>query len=134
MLLIASVLLVSCKGSSSSSYERFPLPHIGVWTGVDASNVRGTVSFKENGTGTIKFAENVYDFNYFFDYSRKPVWLDLIYTREGKPFRAKLVVKFMDENRLKWFTFFTETRPNGFPEKDSSGVMVLTRVSPLTKT
>ena len=131
--LTLSLLLYSCKDSPKGSHDRPLPPHIGVWAGVDPSNVKGTVTFKEDGTGSMEFADNIYEFNYVFDYSRKPVWLDLIYSREGKPFRAKLVVKFENENRFQWFTFFTETRPDAFPEKDSEGVMVLTKVDPFAK-
>jgi len=126
-------LLLSCKGPSSSS-ERYFLPHIGAWTGVDAANSKAAVVFGVDGTGTMEFGGDLYSFQYVFDYSRKPVWLDFIYTREGKPFRAKLIVQFIDNNKLKWFTFFSEERPAEFPKEGAAGVMVLTRVNPLTKT
>ena len=134
-LFIVPVLLIfflaSCHGPEARN--RYLLPHVGTWVGVDSTGNKGVVSFRENGTGTMELQNDAYEFTYVFDYSRQPMWLDLIYAREGKPFRAKLVVKFMDENRFQWFTFFSDKRPAAFPEKNSGNVMVLTRLSPVTR-
>ncbi len=128
VLVGASLLLFSCKGKDANT--RVPMAHVGVWSGVDGANMKGVIAFRENGTGTMEFDKNAYDFEYCFDYSKRPVWLDLIYTREGKPFRARLIVKFPDENQLHWYTFFSEERPDKFPEGDAGKVMKLTRMKP----
>jgi hypothetical protein len=134
-LLIAAVMLMasslSCDGPRAN--DRYLLPHVGTWVRVDNTGGRGIVVFKENGMGTIEFENNVYEFDYVFDYTRKPVWLDLLYSREGKPFRAKLIVKFLDENRLEWYTFFDEKRPSEFPDGNADNVATLTRLTPLTR-
>jgi hypothetical protein len=129
--LVVSLFLASCKGKDSS--VRVPLVHVGVWSGLDGANMKGVITFRENGTGTMEFDKNAYDFEYFFDYSKRPVWLDLIYSREGKPFRARLIVKFPDDNQLHWYTFFSEERPEKFPEGNEGNVMKLTRVNPPVK-
>lgn len=132
IVLIASLAISSCKGSDS--YSRFPMLHVGTWTGVDSTNTKGVVTFKEDGTGTMEYSGNTYEFRYFFDYGKKPIWLDMLYMREGRPFRARLIVKFADENHIKWYTFFSEVRPASFPEVGTGNVMSLTRVNSLVKT
>ena len=126
-----SLFLFSCQGKGSRS--RIPLVHVGTWSGVDSQNMKGVVTFRENGTGTMEFGNHAYDFQYCFDYSKRPVWLDLLYSREGKPFQARLIVQYVDENHLQWYTFFSEKRPEGFPKGNEGGVMKLTRVNPLHK-
>jgi hypothetical protein len=127
MALVAILFLSSCEGPGGKA--RYLLPHVGTWEGVDSTGTKGIVTFREDGTGTMAFHNNTYGFEYVFDYGKKPLWLDLVYSREGKPFRARLIVKFLDDNRLKWFTRFNETRPTGFPEKDGRNVMILTRLN-----
>ena len=129
LLVLVGALLTfcSCKGKESNS--RVPMVHVGTWSGVDGANTKGVVTFRENGTGTLEFDNSAFDFQYAFDYSKRPVWLDMIYSREGKPFRARLIAKFPDEDHLHWYTFFTEERPAGFPEGNDENVMKLARVS-----
>jgi hypothetical protein len=123
-----SLVFFSCKGKDANS--RVPMGHVGVWSGVDGANMKGVVTFRENGTGTMEFDQNTFKFEYSFDYSKRPVWLDLIYSREGKPFRARLIVKFPAEDQLHWYTFFSEERPDKFPEGNAENVMKLTRMKP----
>ncbi|MFH1349518.1 MAG: hypothetical protein ABII26_01150 [Pseudomonadota bacterium] len=132
ILIIIPFLLISC--SNSERAQNVSQPHIGKWSGVDSNGTKATISFKEDGTGTIEFNNDLYQFTYVFDYSKKPTWLDLIYSREGKPFRAKLIVKFLDGNRLKWRTFFNAQRPDDFPPDDKKYTMVLTRDKPIRET
>ena len=125
VVMLIPILLISC--SNSDHVQEFLQPHIGKWFGVDSTGTKATIIFKEDGTGSIEFNNDLYGFNYVIDYSKKPVWLDLIYTREGKPFRAKLIVKFLDNKRLKWRTFFNDKRPEDFPPEDTRHTMVLTK-------
>jgi len=131
-LFLASILLISC--SNSEHIQQFSPPHIGEWAGVDSGGIKAVIVFKENGIGMISFNSQVSDFKYVVDYAKKPIWLDLIYSREGKPYRAKLIVKFMDTNELKWRTFFNDTRPTEFISDDPKNTMILTRVKPVRET
>jgi hypothetical protein len=134
-LLILAVMLMgaslSCDGPGAR--DRYLLPHVGTWVGVDRTGMKGIVVFGENGRGTMEFQNDLNEFQYVFDYTKKPLWLDLLYSRDGKPFRAKMIVKFLDENRLEWYTFFDEKRPSAFPDGNEENVMTLTRLNPLTK-
>lgn len=130
ILLISPSFIMACNGSGS--YSSYPVLHLGTWSGEDSANITGVVTFREDGTGTMEYNNTTYAFRYQFDYSRTPIWLDLLYSREGKPFQARLIVKYPDENHLQWFTFFNDVRPADFPDGESGNVMTLTRVNPLT--
>jgi hypothetical protein len=125
------VATISCDGPGA--HDRYLLPHVGTWVGVDHTGTKGIVVFGENGKGSMVFQNTVNEFQYVFDYSKSPLWLDLLYSREGRPFRAKLIVKFKDENRLEWYTNFDENRPSGFPKGNAENVMTLTRLNPRTR-
>ena len=125
MMLILSASMFSC-GSSDVEQSSF-LPHIGKWVHEDAGGNGAKVIFNQDGSGSLRFGEGLYSFEYYFDYSKKPVTVDLVYSREGRPYRAKVIVKFLDINNLKWRTFFNDKRPEGFPEKDNKNTIILKR-------
>lgn len=127
ILLISPSFIVACNGSGS--YSSYPVPHLGTWTGTDSANLTGVVTFNENGTGTMKYNDTNYEFRYQFDYTKKPIWLDFLYSREGRAFQARLIVRYIDENHLQWFTFYNDVRPADFPDGDNGNVMTLTRAN-----
>ena len=128
-LFAVSVLLISC--GDGGHIQQYYQPHVGVWEDADFTGSKAMVVLRENGTGTILFDRQFSDFKYVMDYSKKPPWLDLMYTREGKPYRAKVLVKFLDINRLKWRTFFGETRPIRFLPEDEKNTVILNRFYPM---
>lgn len=125
--MVIFTILLSCHGSEErrDAYQ----PHLGIWSGIDTAGIKATILFRKDGTGTIEFNDERYEFKYIMDYSKRPVWLDLIYTRDGKPYRAKLIVEFIDKTRLKWRTFFNDQRPDDFPSQDDKFTMVLSKES-----
>ena len=132
LFFLLSILFISC--SDQETTRHFDQPHIGKWSGTDLAGTKATIVFSESGTGTIEFNNDLYKFMYVIDYSRQPIWLDLIYARENKPFRAKFILKFIDKNKLKWRTFFNDKRPSEFLPDDSKNTMVLTRDNPVRET
>lgn len=121
-------LLVSCGNHEAP--QQYRQPHIGVWTGTDPSGTQATVVFEEGGRGSITFDETLHPFDYLIDYTKDPTWLDLIYTQDGKPFRAKVILRFQDRNTIEWRTFFNAKRPEGFGEEDDEHTILLKRVNP----
>jgi hypothetical protein len=116
-------LLPSCNfnGRAGKSYQ----PHIGVWEERGILEKKAVLVLREDGSGSIWFDNLRHDFSYIIDYSKRPVNLDLLYRREGKPFRARLIVKFLGMNRFKWRSFYNEKRPTRFlPEKDGHTVIL----------
>ncbi len=129
ILLTIYALLISCGNRDQT--QPFYQPHIGLWKDIGAADKQTAIVFREDGTGNISFDYQDSDFKYVIDYSKKPVWLDLIYSREGKPYRAKMIVQFLDNNQLKWRTFFNEKRPTEFIPKDPDNTITLNRVNPI---
>ncbi len=129
VLFALSVLPISC--GNGGHIQQYYQSHVGVWEDADFTGSKAIVVLRENGTGTILFDRQLSDFKYVMDYSKKPTWLDLIYAREGKPYRTKAIVKFLDINRLKWRTFFGETRPAKFLLEDDKSTAILNRFYPM---
>ncbi|MBW1801114.1 MAG: hypothetical protein JRJ85_10345 [Deltaproteobacteria bacterium] len=104
------------------------LPHIGSWEGVDSKGIKATMVLRENGIGKITFHDKIIEFKYVFDYSKNPLWMDIIHDRADKPYRERLIAKFEDKNHWKWRTFYTEERPSEFSQEDTNFTAVFTRV------
>ena len=129
ILLAIAILPISCGNRDQT--PPYYQPHIGLWEDTGAADKKTVIVFREDGTGNIAFDYQGSDFKYVIDYSKKPVWLDLIYSREGKPYRAKMIIQFLDNNQLKWRTFFNDKRPTEFTPKDPDSTIILNRVNPL---
>ena len=128
MLLIVSFLVVGCGEKTEDSFK----PHVGIWKDLDLGRIVATVAFMKDGKGGVWFGSQYSKFEYTIDYSKKPIWLDLLYSREGKPYRATLIAEFDDINIFKWRTFFGEKRPIDFVGLDDQYTITLTRASPWT--
>jgi len=128
LLIILSSMFSSCvdEGQPPQFYQ----PHIGAWEDVNFRGRQATLVLRENGTGSILFDHQFHDFKYVMDYSKKPVWLDLIYSREGRPYRAKVIVQFLEINKLKWRTFFGSIRPTEFLSGNDIYTIILNRLYP----
>lgn len=116
--------------SNKESQKKSSQPHVGQWSGVDGKGIKGIILFRQEGTGTIQFENEQYEFKYVIDYSKNPIWLDLIYNREGKPFHAKSIIQFVGENQLELRTFFDKDRPTQFFYEDPKHTMILKRDFP----
>ncbi len=128
MLLVASLFFLGCGEKPEDSFK----PHIGLWKDLDLGRTVATVAFLRGGTGGVWFGSQFSKFEYTIDYSKDPIWLDLVYSREGKPFRARLIADFDDINVFKWRTYFGEKRPSDFPGLNDKYTITLTRATPWT--
>lgn len=129
ILLAIAILPISCGNRDQT--PPYYQPHIGLWEDIGAADKKTVIVFREDGTGNISFDYQDSDFEYVIDYSKKPVWLDLIYSREDNPYRAKMIIQFLDNNQLKWRTFFNDKRPTEFTPKDPDNTIILNRVNPI---
>ena len=119
---VISTLLVSCGKTKHTE-------HIGEWSGVDYTGKTGGVVFERDGTGKIIERDTSISCRYEIDYSKRPIWLDLILTQNGKEVRMKSIIEFIeDNNKMRWRTYFDDTRPTAFLEKDPQHTIVLSRV------
>ena len=128
---LLTVILLLISFFNGDCPKHFSGPHIGVWEDKDFKGTKAIISFKADGIGSIFFNDRLCYFKYIIDYSKRPVWLDLLYSREGNPYRAKVIVKFLDTNRIKWRTFFAENRPEEFIQGDDIYTVILNRLYPI---
>jgi len=116
-----SFLLIQCERTRHTQ-------HIGEWSGVDSIGTVGNLVFEKNGTGKITQGDTSATCKYTIDYSKRPIWLDIILTENGQEVPMKLIVEFLDRNTIRLRTFFDESRPIEFLEQDPKHTIVLRRV------
>jgi hypothetical protein len=121
VLLALSFLLIQCGRTKQTQ-------HIGEWSGVDSTGAVGNFVFEKNGTGKMTVGDTFATCKYEIDYSKRPIWLGVILTQNGQEVRIKMIVEFLDRNTMRLRTFFDESRPIEFLEKDPKHTIVLSRV------
>jgi hypothetical protein len=114
--------------------------HLGKWEGTDNSGETAAVSFEKDGYAVLYLnGETMGEkrdqeplVKYEFDYSKNPVWLDLIVCDlQGKERgRMKSIVKFLSDDQMLWRIGNDEsTRPTGFDDQDKENTVLLKKVS-----
>jgi uncharacterized protein (TIGR03067 family) len=87
----------------------------GTWQGVDEKKQTGAVEFKEKTL--------IFNFNgqisspcsYKADFTKNPVWMDIVMKNDSKSMTMYALVKFIDGNTIKWEMFPGATaRPTKF--------------------
>jgi len=131
-------VLVGCSNKSEK--------HIGEWAGthkgemgsliLDKSNnaifvignqVLGGEGFEVNGVKT--------QVKYEIDYTKEPIWLDLIISKEGIPeedeVRLKGIVRFITDKKIEYRVTFDQSdeRFKNFDSKDDKTTIVLDKVT-----
>ena len=128
VFLVSAFMPFGCGENPEDSFK----PHIGVWKDLHLGRTVATVAFMKGGAGGVWFGSQFSKFEYTIDYSKNPIWLDLLYSREGKPYRATLIAEFDDINIFKWRTFYGAERPTDFAGLDDQYTITLTRAQPWT--
>ncbi len=115
--------------------------HLGRWEGLDSSGRLGRLELFANGRCAFG-SDGGYHFGgreagskgallYSIDYSRNPIWLDLIAVdaegREKK--RIKWILQFIAPDQIRARTFFDDRRPQGFEQDDDKATIYLQKVS-----
>lgn len=122
VLFLAISTLLACCGKIKQTQ------HLGEWSGVDNTGEVGRFVFQKDGTGKITQGNASDSFRYEIDYSKIPIWLDLILTQDGKEYRIKSIIEFIDRDKMRWRTYHNEIRPTAFLLEDPKNTLVLTRV------
>lgn len=125
---LLAAFLVSCDSEETPKTAQFRQPHIGVWEDSVSGQEKAVMALREDGTGSLRLNRQDYNFQYVIDYARKPIALDLVYSREGEPFRARAIVRFIEGDQMKLRTFFDEKRPEAFSPEDTKNTVLLKRV------
>ena len=122
VLFFAISTLLACCGRMKQTQ------HLGEWSGVDNTGQVGSFVFQKDGTGKITQGKASDSFRYEIDYSKTPIWLDLILTQDGKEYRIKSIIEFIDHDKMRWRTYHNDTRPTAFLQEDPKNTLILTRL------
>lgn len=137
IVITLTIITIGCSNSSKN--------HIGEWESVIRGNGAMDLVFKnsENIIGTFGFetfgGENYvvdgvkYKVKYEMDYSKKPIWLDIVYYKEEnneETGRIMYLIEFLTENKMRLASTNspTERRPKTFEDTNNIPPVVLNRV------
>jgi hypothetical protein len=135
VLLIAVILILQ---SCSNTDER----HIGEWKGVDNAGTLSLILDKTNhavfvqgnqvlGGKDFKVKGIKAECKYEIDYSKSPIWLDLVIYEEGETQesgRFKGIVRFITDKKIVYRINFTGERFDTFDPEDTKNTVVFDKV------
>jgi hypothetical protein len=100
---------------------------IGKWTGTDDKNQTGGIEFLSNGTAKLIVMEQEMPINeYKVDYSKDPIWIDLIVKNNDQARTLFGLITFIDSTTIKWevFPVPTDNRPSKFTDNSDTTVIL----------
>ena len=116
--------------------------HIGEWKGVDKGQTGSLILDKNNNailvSGNQVIGGKDFELNgikadckYEIDYSKNPIWLDIVVYEQGntqEKVRLKGIMRFVTDNKIEYRTDFTGNRFDSFDPKDKENTMVFDKV------
>lgn len=102
---------------------------IGKWIGTDESNETGGIEFSNNKTAKLlMMGKEMPITEYKVDYSKNPIWVDLIVKRNGQTMTLFVLIEFIDPNTIRWEVFpMANKRPITFSGKSETTSIILKR-------
>lgn len=102
---------------------------IGKWIGKDEKSETGGIQFSNNKTAKLlMMGKEMPITEYKVDYSKNPIWVDLIVKRNGKVMTLFGLIEFIDLNTIKWEVFpMANKRPTLFSGKSENTSIILKR-------
>ena len=92
---------------------------IGKWIGVSGENVTGGIEFSINKTAKLLIKDKELSVKeYEVDYSKNPIWVDLIVEKNGQTFTLFGLAEFVDAKTIKWEIFPTRNKRISFTGTD----------------
>jgi hypothetical protein len=136
-LLLISVIFI--LQSCSNPNER----HIGEWKGIDKGKTESLILDKSNHAilvqGNQVIGGKEFEMNgikgeckYEIDYSKNPIWLDLVVYEQGKSqekVRLKGIMRFITDNKIEYRLDFTGKRFDTFDPEDKENTIVLDKTT-----
>lgn len=120
-------------GAALWAYSRLSEPSlVGTWSNRAPQNTV-TFVFKDDGSGAMSIGTAQLPYQYRFDRTRDPAWLDLDARAEGRPVMIRAITKFSRDDKLIIRLPHTRTpgeRPADFLSDDVENTILLTRVEP----
>lgn len=102
---------------------------IGKWIGTDERSETGGIEFLNNKTAKLlMMGKEIPITEYKVDYSKNPIWVDLIVKRNGQTMTLFGLIEFIDSNTIRWEVFpMANKRPITFSGKNESTSIILKR-------
>lgn len=136
LLLIAVVFILQ---NCSNPNQR----HIGEWKGTDKGKTASLILDKSNHAVLVQGNEVIggkeFEMNgvkgeckYEIDYSKDPIWLDLVVYEQGKTqekVRLKGIIRFITDTKIEYRLGFTGERFDKFDPDDKESTIVLDKVT-----
>lgn len=134
LLIVFIIILQNCSYITDK--------HIGEWKGTDKGKTSSLI-LDENNHATLISENSVLGgeefeiegikatMKYEIDYSKKPIWLDLVFYEQGKPKekgRMKGIVRFITNNKIEYRLAFSGDRYDNFDSDDKENTIVLDKI------
>jgi hypothetical protein len=102
---------------------------IGKWIGQDERSESGGIEFSINKTAKLLMMGKEMPITaYKVDYSKNPIWIDLIIKRNGQMMTLFGLLEFVDSNTIRWEVFpMANKRPTTFSGKSENTSIILKR-------
>ncbi len=105
---------------------------VGTWSNRATDNPVA-FTFNDDGSGSMTIGAAQLPYQYRFDQTRNPAWLDLDATAEGRSVSIRAIAEFARRDKLKIrmpHTRALDIRPSVFEENDLENTILLTRITP----
>lgn len=105
---------------------------VGTWSNRATDNPI-VFTFNEDGSGSMTIGAAQLPYQYRFDRTRSPAWLDLDATVEGRSVSIRAIAQFPRGDKLKIrmpHTRAPNIRPTEFEDNDLENTILLTRTTP----
>jgi hypothetical protein len=121
------ILLLICFSSYSFGQQN-DKSVVGKWIGTDEKNQTGGIQFLNDGTAKLlMMGQEMPISKYKVDYSKDPIWIDLIVTNNSQTRTLYGLIAFIDSTTIKWevFPMANNSRPVKFSEKTIDTAIIL---------
>ena len=100
---------------------------IGKWIGTDERSEAGGIEFSINKTAKLlMMGKEMPITEYKVDYSKSPIWVDLILKRNGQTMTLFGLIEFIDSNTIRWeVSPMANKRPITFSGKSENTSIIL---------
>jgi hypothetical protein len=128
MIMRYSVILFLICFSLNAFGQQNDKSVVGKWIGTDEKNQTGGIQFLDDGTATLlMMGQEMPISEYKVDYSKDPIWIDLIVKNNGQTRTLYGLISFIDSTTIKWevFPMANNSRPEKFSEETSDTAVIL---------
>src|SRR5450432_3221879 len=87
---------------------------IGRWEGTTVGKT-GVLEFLDSTNVNVKFPDGTFFKGvYLIDFTKKPIWIDIINIKGNQKATLEGLIKFIDKNTFRWMITHSGTRPKDF--------------------